>query len=146
MTFRRFEFEHIEVAIASATDIRAGDLVQANAADGNRAIRMGLGANLRFLGMAEDTNPVASLGDRLTQITVRRRGTVRLKTAAGTYAPWDEVYATSDPQTVSRSASGATLVGYVSPNQSGIAGGPIAGGAGVEIDVILRPNWPVVDV
>lgn len=132
----------MEVPVAPAQAINQGDMVFAGA--DSLTLPVSAGSGLLFLGVAEDTNPVTSLGDRLSQITVIRRGTFRFKTTAGeNYTPYQAVYGGATAQTVSNVSSSKTLVGYVSPNQAGLTGGfPIAGGTGVEVDVIIKPIHP----
>lgn len=140
--FTRWEHDRFETPIAETTVIDQGDMVAASIIDG-KTLPMSAGSGLNFLGVAEDSNPVTSLGDKLTVLTVKRRGTFRFKTtAADSYAAYDSVYAGADAKTVRKTAAGSTLVGIVSPNQPGKSF-PIAGGAAVTIDVIVKPAFPV---
>jgi len=145
-TFVRHEWDRFQMGIAGATAINQGDNVFAGA-DG-RALPMSAASALQYAGVAEDTNPVTSLLDQLSEITVVRRGTFRFKTTVGdVYDPGEAVYGGADAQTVTVTSSGATKVGYVSPNQAGNPNAlPITGAAGVSIDVIIEPQWPATTV
>lgn len=141
-TFVKNNFERFETPIDLNTVINQGDMVFAGA-DG-KSLPMSAGSGLQFLGVAEDTNPVTSLGDKRTQLTVVRRGTFRFKTTVGeSYIAYAALYAGADAQTVTTESSGLTAIGFVCPEQAGKTDRfPIAGAAGVMVDVIIKPTHP----
>jgi hypothetical protein len=85
------------IGINPATAVNQGDLVKVVA-----GLATPITADTdQVYGVSADTNPVASLGDSLSQIVVIRRGVVRLFGLAGdTFTPNAKVWFVTDAQTV----------------------------------------------
>jgi len=123
-----------------ATPILAGDAASAAAA-----------AN--FIGVSNDTNPIANLGQNLPvpRITIITRG-MCLFTADdfATYYPGDAVTFGSDPQKIRHTGASATnVIGYVAPENQ-FTMNPSGGGQPVgivatqgvtQLLIVLRPQF-----
>jgi len=77
-----------------------------------------------WFGVSDDTNPVNSLGDKLSKIIVIATGSIVkfLANNGDTFKFGDPVYQGSDPQVVQTSnAGGEKLVGYVRATDGSMA-------------------------
>jgi hypothetical protein len=76
-------------------------------------------AALAFLGVSNDTNPIANLGQNLPapRITIITRGIIQFTAGDNaTYYPGDAVTVGADPQQVTHTGSSANnIIGYVAP-------------------------------
>lgn len=102
----------IEAPIAPAQAINQGDMVKIVA---NLAVPVA-GATDTVIGFSDDSNPVASLLDQLSKITVNLNAPINVAflpiKAADAPNFWDALYATADPQILTTSSGGgATKVG-----------------------------------
>lgn len=87
----------VQCPILAATAINSGDLVQLSS---NAAIPA-VSGSATVHGVSEDTNPVASLGDTLTVIAVRRSGLFKFYALAGISLTYDAaMYVGADAQTL----------------------------------------------
>ena len=113
----------------------AADLVKIAS---NLAVPVDTPATDVVFGMADDTNPVVSLLDTLTQIKVIWSGIVRLVLKSGDVLAYDaKVYIGVDAQTVTvTDPGGATAVGR-SRELSSVTGD---GSIRVKIDLNVRSN------
>jgi hypothetical protein len=144
-TFVRSEFDRFQIAVQPTTPptINQGDMLWLTGVGNFCTPATGALAAANFLGVAEDSSPVISIGGNLTELTVRRRGTFRMNTtAAQTYTSFQSVYFGADAQTITNVATGNTLVGYVAPEQAGLAAGTQFPWSGATIDIIIKPNYP----
>ncbi len=88
--------EVVQAPKSSSQAINSGDLVMVSS---NLVVPATSG--LSCFGVSEDTSPVASLGDLLTTIVVRRRGLFKFVVKSGDTVAFDTpVYVGADAQTV----------------------------------------------
>ncbi len=100
--FKKSALENVAVPIDSSTEINQGDLIQIvsnlgePASDATKAVH----------GVSVDTNPVASIGDLLTRISVARGGAIFsfLLEGSGSVNYNDSLYLGSDPQSLTNVA------------------------------------------
>lgn len=116
-----------QVPVNLATSFNSGDMMKWDAvnlvatpivaADADNATSAAL-----FIGVSNDTNPIANLGQNLPEprITIITRGMCLFTVDDNaTYYPGDAVAFGSDPQKVKKTgASGAAIIGYVAPENS----------------------------
>lgn len=96
--------EVVEAPKGAAVAVNSGDLVKVTA---GLVLPVAAGTDITF-GVAQDTSPVTSLLDQLTNIVVIRRGLVRLFLKAGDTAAFnDKLFPTVDPQVVTVTDPGA---------------------------------------
>ena len=127
-----------------ATDtIEYGDLLQWDTVT-RTAKRLAAAANAAaFIGVAEGAVPPSSNIDNsttlVTRMTVRQRGTFKLKTTAvETYSHGDAVTLGADNQTIAATSDASQVIGYIDLPD----GTQVTGAAGVEVPVVIRPNFP----
>ena len=128
--------------------IEFGDLVRWNAA-ALGVTRLAVAGNAaEFLGVAEGSIPITSNIDNQVGledlITVRHGGVFEFKTEAadGAIIHGDALTIGADNQTVLKTAVDAEIIGYANIPRSVVA---VVGGAGVEIEVEIRRNFPNAD-
>jgi len=133
---------------AGANPIELGDLVYWDT--GNLYLKtMTAGNGPSFVGVAEGhgPTPVSQIDNApylIKSIRVRHKGVVRMKTtAADSLSHGDLLVIGADAQTVlKRTAEALTeVIGYVWNPQASAA---VTGAAGVNIDVVLSPQFPAV--
>ena len=107
-----------------------------------------------YIGVAEQQNPVASLGDQVTSMLIMRNGTAWFFATPGdAYVPLGPVFfneAISVQTVTSNTNAGARTkpVGFYLPGQQSILRGGagnlnVTGVAGLLIQVWLTPSYPV---
>jgi hypothetical protein len=138
--------------LAPANVINVGDIVCWDNVAGNTCKTPVTQADMAYyMGVADQQNPVSSLGDRGNSMAISRSGIFYFyATAADTYAPWAKVFfnETISVQTVTsnNNAGARTIaVGLYVPSQTLIVAGgnpTITGVAGALIQVWLTPYFP----
>lgn len=137
------------VASDGSADINQGDQVYL---DTSAHLAKSLGssddANANtFLGVAGESSYINPYGTKMysAQIPVVVSGIASFNTTTGdTYNEGDALYVGADAQTVTNTAGGLTKkIGYVAmrPGQSAVAGG-----AGIQIDVLIAAQYPLAEV
>jgi predicted RecA/RadA family phage recombinase len=129
--------------------VELGDLVYWDSA--NRWLRlMATGSNgPNFVGCAEGHGPtpassIDNAPNKIKDIRVRHKGIFRFKTtAAESYDHGDALVIGADAQTIllQGGAAATEVIGYV---WNPTASAAVTGAAGVEIDVLLKSNFPTV--
>lgn len=138
--------------------INQGDFIMwdttLNAGNGGLRTPATQGDMATYMGVSKQQSPIASLGDLINTIAIRNGGVVRVHTTpAETYTMFQKVFfnETIDVQTItSNTNSGArTLpVGYIIlPQQLAMGGSTnLLGAAGIDIQVWLSPQYPIVQI
>lgn len=153
---RRETYDHVlaGIPLVPGQAINEGDVTtwDNTLAAGNGALRVAVtqADMANFMGVSLQQSPIASLGDTINSIEIRRGGIVLMKTTPGeTYKHFQPVYfnETLDAQTITNgtNAGARTVpVGFIQIppelTMNGVA--TLLGAAGTNIDVWLKPNFP----
>ena len=138
----------VDPTVPGGHPIEMGDMVYWDAA--NRYLEeMAAGNGPSFVGVAEGVGPtptsnIDNVAGLVKSIRVRNKGIFRFKTtAADSLNHGDELVIGADAQTVlKRTGEAATeVIGYVWNPEASAA---VTGAAGVEIDVLISPQYPAV--
>lgn len=129
--FHGIESYAISGGATSSATISTGDMMQWDAT-ARYATNNTLGSGAIFLGVCDETNPLASLGTATRPLTggrlrIRSQGVFAMKSTAGeTYSHLDPVYQGADVGTVS-AVSSTRMVGRVHlPDGTQVTGGTTA--------------------
>ena len=156
-TDRRETYDHVlaGIPIVPGQVINEGDIVVwDNAlAAGNGSLRVAVAQvdMANYMGTAMQQSPIASLGDFTSSMEIRRGGIVRLKTTPGeTYKHFQPVFfnETLDGQSITNGTNtGARTVpvgfAQIPPELTMNGATTLLGAAGTDIDVWIKPNFPV---
>lgn len=124
-----------------ATTIKAGDMLMWDAATKVATPITAVTEGSEFIGVSDDQNPIASLGDTISKVRVGTHGIYKFKATNGeTYVHGDALVVDGDAQTVrlQGAAAAADVIGfaYLPEVDSVVAG------ATTEIEVVIRVNFP----
>lgn len=145
----------VAMPVTSDQVINQGDLVFWDQTNYTlKPVTVNTQVNNQLVGVCDTGTPVKVYNETGAQrgIVARRRGLFRFLTAAGqTYRPGDSVTVGADAQTVTPAgATTANRVGVVildpplvpRPNQATPVPESVTGAVGVEVTVMLLPQWP----